>query len=463
MKRRFLALVLLPILFLATLTPARSATVIEDLQPVTGATARPSINATYGNGSIVVSWQPSTDALQYAVKATRVGTTNTTLVTVSKESTKAVVEGLMGGATYIVQVRVIGDGHASPWTSNTLTADPLTMPKAPSQPNVTPQVNAALVTWTDLNGLEDGGSPVTQYRITEIYSKATLTAAPTDTSVTFSSLTAGSTAAFTVSAITEVAPNGIDSVVSNNVTILAAKTLPASSAPPMGGGVGGGSSIPSGSPTPTPTPSLTASPSPTAIPFPSASLTPSSLTPSPTPAPMPQVVYFKVLKGSKPNVEIRSQVGNQKITLIQGRTIQIVFPQIPAKISYTITITTPDKKIVTLAKGKLKKSGSVSMPVLLMNTPGTSVILLKYGKNIRSISIQVANKPLSAKTTPVPTKSTSHPEKTMSSNKPNPVQTKASASPGPGAKVISVVCTNGKKYLTVTSTQPRCPVGYWRK
>jgi Fibronectin type III domain len=461
MKRSFITLGLLPILALASLVPARSTTLIEDLQPVTGVTARPSVNATYGNGSILVSWKPSSDALQYAVKATRVGTTTTTLSTVSKESTKAVVEGLVGGATYIVQVRVIGDGHASPWTSNTLTADPLTMPKAPLQPNVTPQVNSALVTWSDLSGLEDGGSPVTQYRITEIYSKTTLTAAPTDTSVTFAGLVAGSTAAFTVSAITDVAPNGIDSVVSNNVTILAPKTVAPSSAPPMGRGFGGEgiSSLPSGSPTPTPTPSLTASPSPSLTAIPSPSSSPTQVMTSPSPIPTPQRSYIRILSGVKPNLSINSTLQLRKITVPSGKTVQVSFPKIPAKTHYLVTITTPDKRTLTLAKGNLLKGGSVTLPVIQLTNPGTSAIMLRYGKVVRTISISVINPSHpSLKPTPSPSKSNQSRPTPKTSQQPKP-----SPSKGITAKKISVICTNGKTKQVVTSSDPRCPSGFWRK
>ena len=125
---------------------------------------RESQNSEYLNGTLTVSWDAISGATAYAVMATRSGTTTYSSVSVSGEkNTQAVLSGLTGGVTYIVQVRAIIDVEASAWSANTLTAIPKTVPKAVGKPSVVAGVGSATVTWVALLGNEDGGAAITSY------------------------------------------------------------------------------------------------------------------------------------------------------------------------------------------------------------------------------------------------------------------------------------------------------------
>ncbi len=85
----------------------------------TNIVVRAGTNTNYLNGSLTITWDAVTSATAYAVLATRAGSTSNATVSVSGEkNTQAVITGLVGGATYVVQVRAIQDQDVSPWSSN---------------------------------------------------------------------------------------------------------------------------------------------------------------------------------------------------------------------------------------------------------------------------------------------------------------------------------------------------------
>ncbi len=139
---------------------------------------RAGTNTNYLNGTLTVTWDAVTAATAYAVLATRAGSTSIATVSVSGEkNNQAVITGLVGGATYVVQVRAIQDQDVSPWSSNSLVSTPTTLPKAVNKPTVEVGVGSATVNWVQLVGTEDGGSSVTSYVITESNSGKSLSVA----------------------------------------------------------------------------------------------------------------------------------------------------------------------------------------------------------------------------------------------------------------------------------------------
>ena len=279
---------------------------------------RAGTNTNYLNGSLTVTWDAVTAATAYAVLATRAGSTSIATVSVSGEkNNQAVLTGLVGGATYVVQVRAIQDQDVSPWSSNSLVSTPTTLPKAVNKPTVEVGVGSATVNWVALVGTEDGGSSVTSYVITESNSGKSLSVAGSISTVEFTDLTQDATAIFQVKAVTAVSTAGSTSVASDEVTILSSENVspeasasPSASAQPTspievtsaptsaptsgGGGGGGGGGIIFGgggaaAPAVIPSPPNTESPAPTASPSPStfipADKTPlqPSLSPSPRP------------------------------------------------------------------------------------------------------------------------------------------------------------------------------------
>ena len=195
---------------------------------------RSSQNSEYLNGSLTVSWDAVSGATAYAVMATRSGSTTYASVSVSGEkNTQAVISGLVGGVTYIVQVRAIKDVDASSWSANTLTAIPKTVPKAVGKPSVVAGVGSATVTWVALVGNEDGGSAITSYVVREINSGTSVSVAATESTAKFTDLEQGSAAAFKINAISDLSPTGSLSVASDEVTILSAENVsPEASASP---------------------------------------------------------------------------------------------------------------------------------------------------------------------------------------------------------------------------------------
>jgi hypothetical protein len=383
---------------------------------------RASQNADYLNGTLTVSWDVVSGATAYAVMATRTGTSTYSSISVSGErNTQAVLAGLAGGVTYIVQVRAIQDVNASAWSSNTLTAVPITLPKAVGKPSVVAGIGSATVTWVSLVDNENGGSSITSYVAREINSGTSVSVAATESTARFTDLEQGSTATFKVIAISDVSATGSMSVASDEVTILSAEDVspdagasPTASArpsspvevtvAPSSGGSGGGSSgggvIFGGggggaAPSAIPSPPNTASPIPTASPSPStfipAEKTPlqPSISPSPKPAisptrgtsPSPRatgtasarnVKNYLATTTSKANLTtFTAPVRNSSLIIKSTKNLSVTLPVLKKGTKIVSKVRTPNGAVFTLATITVKKAGSVKLPTIDFKKPGT--------------------------------------------------------------------------------------------
>jgi len=389
----------------------------------TNVVVRAGTNTNYLNGSLTVTWDAVTAATAYAVLATRAGSTSIATVTVSGEkNNQAVITGLVGGATYVVQVRAIQDQDVSPWSSNSLVSTPTTLPKAVNKPTVEVGVGSATVNWVALVGTEDGGSSVTSYVITESNSGKSLSVAGNISTVEFTDLTQDATAIFQVKAVTAVSTAGSTSVATDEVTILSSENVspeasasPSASAQPTspieitsaptsgggssgggssggGGGGGGGGAAP---PAVIPSPPNTESPAPTASPSPStfipADKTP--LQPSRSPSPRPSSSPSRGVSPS-PKASVSAQAQNTKsfittttstanltsysapaknasITVKSTKNLSVSLPILKKGTKIISKVRTPNGAVFTLATITVKKTGSVKLPTIDFKKPGT--------------------------------------------------------------------------------------------
>lgn len=391
---------------------------------------RAGTNTNYLNGTLTVTWDAVTAATAYAVLATRAGSTSFATVSVSGEkNNQAVITGLVGGATYVVQVRAIQDQDVSPWSSNSLVSTPTTLPKAVNKPTVEVGVGSATVNWVQLVGTEDGGSSVTSYVITESNSGKSLSVAGNISTVEFTDLTQDAAAIFQVKTVTAVSTAGSTSVASDEVTILSSENItpeasasPSASAQPTspieitsaptsgsggsggsgGGGSGGGSGGGGGGgggggapPAVIPSPPNTESPAPTASPSPStfipADKTPlqPSLSPSPRPlispsrgvSPSPKssssqstqsTKSFLATTTSKANLTTyTSPAKNTSLVVKSDKNLSITLPTLKKGTKVISKVRTPNGAVFTLATITVKKTGSITLPTIDFKKPGT--------------------------------------------------------------------------------------------
>jgi hypothetical protein len=180
----------------------------------------------YRNGKLTVTWDAVTGANAYTVLLTREDDRSTERQSVTGEqNNSAQFTGLMGGKSYIVQVRSIVVDQASPWSADTLKAVPKTAPMAPTKPTVTVSVGTATVSWTAVATSDSGGFDVTSYVIREVATGTSVTAAATATSANVTGLTAGSTVEFTVTAINAANTTGTTSTKSDAATLPSAPAV----------------------------------------------------------------------------------------------------------------------------------------------------------------------------------------------------------------------------------------------
>lgn len=398
-------------------------------------TVRASTNSAYLNGSITVSWDYVSGATAYAVMATRAGSSIYSTVSVSGErNTQAVVSSLIGGTTYVIQVRTIQDQEASAWSSNSLTSTPTTLPKAVDKPTVTADVGKATVTWIPLSGNEDGGSPITSYLISESNSGKSVSAAGTASTIDFTDLEQGSAAIFRVTAISAVSTTGTSSVASDEVTILSADSVVAqpsasptpssqptspievtsapTSTPVSGGGGfafggGGGGALPppiiptppsttSPSPTPSPTPSTVIPPentpllpTPSASPRPQASATPTrSTSPSPSPTASP-LSSFLTTTNSKQNLTTISVNKNSAITISASKNLAVALPVVKAGSKVVVKVRTPSGSILPLTTITARKSGQLKLPTLDFKKTGAYQMVISVNGKVSTLKITV--------------------------------------------------------------------------
>lgn len=180
----------------------------------------------YRNGKLTVTWDSVSGANAYTVLLTREDDRSTERQSVTGEqNNSAQFIGLMGGKSYIVQVRSIVVDQASPWSADTLKAVPKTAPMAPTKPTVTVSVGTATVSWTAVATSDSGGFDVTSYVIREVTTGTSVTAAATATSANVTGLTAGSTVEFTVTAINAANTTGTTSTKSDAATLPSAPAV----------------------------------------------------------------------------------------------------------------------------------------------------------------------------------------------------------------------------------------------
>ena len=404
----------------------------------TNITVRASTNSAYLNGSVTVSWDYVSGATAYAVMATRAGSTVFSTVSVSGErNSQAVVSGLVGGATYAIQVRTIQDQEASAWSSNSLTSTPTTLPKAVDKPIATAEVGKATITWIPLTGNEDGGSPITSYLISESNSGKSVSAAGTASTIDFNDLDQGSAAIFRVTAISAVSTTGSSSVASDEVTILSADSVEAqpsasptpssrptspievtsapTSAPSGGGGGGGVVSFAGGGGAPPaplviPSPPSTASPSPTPSPTPSTVIPPENtpLLPSPSASPRPQVSIsptkspspsaspsaqaarsYLATTTSKQNLTAVTVAKSSAITISSSKNLSVALPSVKKGSKVVVKVRTPSGSILPVTTTTVSKTGSLKLPTLDFIKTGSYQMVISINGKISTLKITV--------------------------------------------------------------------------
>ncbi len=403
----------------------------------TNVVVRTSTDAPYLNASLTVTWDEVESATAYAVIATRAGTSTISTAAVSgKKNTQAVISGLIGGVTYVVQVRTIENQNFSDWSSASLTATPTTLPKKVDKPTAIPDVGSATVNWTALVGNENGGSSITSYVITETNSGKSISASSSASTIEFTDLDQGVGAIFTVTALTAISTTGSVSTASDEVTITSADDEGASPTPTAtasatstptptaspsssstsgsgGGGFGGGGDTATASSSPSASPSTSGSPSPS----PSA-----SKSPSPSPSPSAVIASNSASPSAKPSVVCTT-----------------------AK-----PVTKGGKGVVTCITSYPKGSSAARPSVKCVTAPPAK----KGAKSVVTCSTiapsKIANAAPSKKAT---TKASAAPSKKAT--------TKASTKPA--AKKITITCVKGKTTQKVTAIKPVCPKGYTKK
>jgi uncharacterized membrane protein YgcG len=419
----------------------------------TNVVVRTSTDAPYLNASLTVTWDEVESATAYAVIATRAGTSTVATAAVSgKKNTQAVISGLIGGVTYVVQVRTIENQNFSDWSASSLTATPTTLPKSVDKPTAIPDVGTATVNWTALVGDENGGSAITSYVVTETNSGKSISASSSASTIEFTDLDQGVGAIFTVTALTAISTTGSVSTASDEVTITSADdegasptptaTASASSTPTPtptssstsgsgggagggfgggGGGFGGGEDTATASASPSPSTSASGSPSPS----PSA-----SKSPSPSPSPSAVISSNSASPLAKPSVVCTTA----KPVTKGGKGV--------------VTCITTYPKGSTAAKPSLK----------CVTAPPTK----KGAKSVVTCSTIAPSKKASAAPSKSATTKASAKATTKASAAPSKKST-SKASTKPAAKKITITCVKGKTTQKVTAIKPVCPKGYTKK
>jgi hypothetical protein len=180
------------------------------------------VSATAGLGQATVSWTaPSSGGAPTSYRITPyIGANAQAPVTVAAPATSKTITGLTGGTTYTFRVAALNEAGAGPESSpsNAVTPTSATVPGAPTSVAATAGPLSATVTWTPPSN--DGGSPMTGYKITPYVGTSAqppVTAAGSATSAAVPGLSGGTSYTFTVTAVNAVGA-GPESAASNAVT-----------------------------------------------------------------------------------------------------------------------------------------------------------------------------------------------------------------------------------------------------
>ncbi len=190
--------------------------------PTTSPGAPTGVSATAGVEQATVNWTPPANDGGSPISSYRItpyiGANAQTPTTVSAPASSKTITGLTGGTTYtftVTAINSVGPGQESA-ASNATT--PTTSPGAPTGVSATAGVEQATVNWTP--PANDGGSPISSYRITPYIganAQTPTTVSAPASSKTITGLTGGTTYTFTVTAINSVGP-GQESAASNATT-----------------------------------------------------------------------------------------------------------------------------------------------------------------------------------------------------------------------------------------------------
>jgi hypothetical protein len=157
-------------------------------------------------GSLSVTWQkPVVDGthpipISYFVSATGGGVTFSTTVSLATIDTvdySAVLSGLTGGTTYAVTVTSKSSANESA-VSASINRTPITSPATPTTISAVATAGAVALTWSA--PVNNGGSAITGYIIKDGAAAETTITDPATTTKTFSGLTGGSTASYSIRA-----------------------------------------------------------------------------------------------------------------------------------------------------------------------------------------------------------------------------------------------------------------------
>ena len=169
------------------------------------------VSATAGALQATVNWTPPTTGgatASYRITP-YIGSTAQTPTTVTAPATSKTITGLTGGTTYTFTVTPINEKGSGPESSpsNAVTPTIPNPPGAPTGVSATAGPLQATVNWTP--PASDGGSPITNYRITPYIGSTpqTPTTVPAPaSSATVTGLTGGTTYTFKVAAINAAGP-----------------------------------------------------------------------------------------------------------------------------------------------------------------------------------------------------------------------------------------------------------------
>ena len=207
------------VIIAAALFPSTANSVAPDFPG--NITAVATTSGAYLNGSVTVRWSAVTGATAYAIKLTRQASADDPITgsVNGQNNTELTINGLLGGATYVVQVRTVQVLELSAWSPDTLTTQPKTSPKAPGAPTSVAGNSAATVSWTKVADSDNGGFAISSYVVKENESGRSISVVGTLSSAEVTGLTRGSTATFTVTAINAANTAGTTSLQSDSILL----------------------------------------------------------------------------------------------------------------------------------------------------------------------------------------------------------------------------------------------------